>query len=55
MTVEGAIWGDHTVVWYEREEEPNYEPPPDSIEEMELELGYDSDPAATRIAHRETP
>ena len=55
MTAEGAIWGDHTVVWNEPEEELDHEPPPKSIEEWELEMGYDTDPAPTRIAHREAP
>ena len=55
MTPEGGIWGDHTIVWHEPEDEEDDDPPPESVREMDERFGDSSDPAPRRIAHIDTP
>ena len=55
MAPEGGIWGDHTVVWHEPEDEEDDDPPPESVRKMDWEFGESSDPAPMRIAHIDTP
>ena len=52
---EGGSWGDHTVAWYEPEEETDDDPPPESMVSKEWFSWTEDDPAPYRIAHRETP
>ena len=55
MTPEGRLWGDHTMVWYEPEDEEDDDPPPESVARLDRELRDSSDVAPMRIAHIETP
>ena len=54
---EGTSWGDHTVEWYEPEDEDEHDddPPPESMASREWLSWTASDPAPMRIAHRATP
>jgi len=55
MAPEGGIWGDHTIVWHEPEDEEDDDPPPEVVAKWDREFGDSSNPAPTRIAHIDTP